>query len=98
MTREDETPDQETPSVVEAESGLSGVEPLAARRLMSARDMIGVAIQGGVVFLAVSILLGRAYFLSFYSQLGIPPSDIDMTTLEYSIASPDVTRHNSLSR
>jgi len=48
-------------------------------------------VQGFAVFVAISVLLGRIYLLSYFEGLGIPHSEIRLSVTDYSVASPVVT-------
>jgi len=50
-----------------------------------------IVIQSFTIFVALSTLLGRMYFLTYYEALGIPHSEIRLGAIDYSIVSPDVT-------
>ena len=51
---------------------------------------VGILIQGFAFFVAVSILLGRIYFLTYFETLGIPTSAVRLNVINYSVISPDV--------
>ena len=51
----------------------------------------GILSQGLVIFLGLSVLLGRIYFLKYFDTLGIPLSDVSVHILDYAVMSPDVT-------
>ena len=51
----------------------------------------GIIIQGFAIFVAISILLGRIYFLTYLGTLGIPSTEIRLNAIDYSVMSPDVT-------
>ncbi len=50
-----------------------------------------VAIQSLAIFVALSILLGRIYYLTYYETLRIPDIEAPVNPLGYSIISPEVT-------
>lgn len=52
---------------------------------------IGTMIQGLTVFVAISILLGRIYHLTYFATLGIPNSEVSLNIIDYSVISPNVT-------
>lgn len=52
---------------------------------------LGILAQSFAIFVAISILLGRVYSLSYFDALGIPASEIRLGLTEYSVASPEVT-------
>ncbi len=52
---------------------------------------IGIIIQSSTLFVALSALLGRIYFLAYYQTLGIPTSEIRLNVMDYSLISPDTT-------
>lgn len=52
---------------------------------------ITVIVQGFAVFVALSVFLGRIYFVTYYDALGIPSSDININLLAYTVISPNVT-------
>lgn len=64
--------------------------PISSRAGISTRDLLGMAVQGVIIFVGVSILFGRVYFLRFYSFLGVPYAEIENSPLDYAIMSPDV--------
>ncbi len=47
--------------------------------------------QSFAVFVAISILLGRVYHLTYLETLGIPSSEVRLNVVDYSVLSPDVT-------
>lgn len=49
----------------------------------------GLLIQSLAIFVALSIVLGRIYFLTYFNTLGIPASEVHLNVLDYSIISPD---------
>ena len=51
---------------------------------------LGVLAQSSAIFVAISILLGRVYSLSYFDALEIPASEIRLGLTEYSVASPEV--------
>ena len=51
---------------------------------------LGVLVQSFAIFVAISILLGRIYSLSYFDALEIPASEIRLGLTEYSVASPEV--------
>ena len=51
---------------------------------------VGILIQGFAFFVAVSIFLGRIYFLKYFETLGIPASAARQNIIDYSVVSPDV--------
>ena len=57
----------------------------------SLRNTSIILVQGSTIFVALSIVLGRIYFLTYYKTLGIPVSEISLSTIDYSVISPDVT-------
>ena len=50
-----------------------------------------LVIQSFAIFVALSTLLGRIYFISYYHTLGIPTSEVRLSVTDYSIISPDTT-------
>ena len=52
---------------------------------------VGLIVQGFTILVAVSIFLGRIYFLNYFETLGIPTSDVPLSIVDYSVISPDVT-------
>ena len=52
---------------------------------------LGTIVQSFAVFVAISILLGRIYFLTYLETLGIPTSEARLNVVDYSVLSPDVT-------
>ena len=52
---------------------------------------VGLLAQGFTILVAVSVLLGRIYFLNYFEILGIPTSDVQMGVVDYSVISPEVT-------
>ena len=48
------------------------------------------AIQSFALFVALSVVFGRMFVLSYHKALGVPVPDIQPNPLEYSIVSPDV--------
>lgn len=50
-----------------------------------------VVVQSFALFVALSIFLGRVYFITYYDMLGIPTSEIRLNPIDYTIISPDVT-------
>lgn len=58
------------------------------------RRSLGYAIavvQSFALFVAISIFLGRVYYITYYETLGIPVSEMHPTPIDYTIVSPDVT-------
>ena len=51
----------------------------------------GIMAQSFAVFVAISILLGRVYHLTYLETLGIPSSEVRLNVVDYSVLSPDVT-------
>lgn len=64
--------------------------PTLSHAGISARDLLGMAVQGAIIFVGVSVLFGRVYFLRFYSLLGVPDAEIEVSPLDYATMSPDV--------
>ena len=52
---------------------------------------VGLIIQSSAIFVALSTLLGRIYFLEYFTELGIPHSESRMNLLDYAVIAPDVT-------
>lgn len=52
---------------------------------------ITILIQSSTIFIALSTLLGRIYFLKYHQVLGVPVSEAYVSTTDYPIISPDVT-------
>ncbi len=52
---------------------------------------LGTMVQSFAIFVAISILLGRIYVLTYFETLGIPTSEAHLNVVEYSVLSPDVT-------
>lgn len=52
---------------------------------------VGLIIQSSAIFVALSTLLGRIYFLEYFTELGIPHSESHMNLLDYAVIAPDVT-------
>ena len=50
-----------------------------------------IVLQSVAIFVAISVFLGRIYFLSFYERLGLPVTDVPVNIIDYSIISPNVT-------
>ena len=50
-----------------------------------------IVLQSVAIFVAISIFLGRIYFLSFHERLGLPVTDVPINIMDYSIISPNVT-------
>jgi len=51
---------------------------------------VGVFAQSFAAFVAISILFGRVYHLSYFDALGIPATEFALGLTEYSVASPEV--------
>ena len=51
---------------------------------------VGMIVQSFAVFVALSILMGRVYFLAYYRELGVPISDIHLNVFDYAVISPKV--------
>ena len=72
-----------------------GTEPrLTHARPVMKRDNlqhISIVLQSFTVFVALSILLGRVYYLTYYEFLGIPTPEGSLNAIDYAIISPDVT-------
>ena len=51
----------------------------------------GIIVQSFAVFVAIAILLGRIYFLTYLETLGVPATDVRLNVVDYSVISPDVT-------
>ena len=56
---------------------------------MPITQSIGVAVQSFAMFVALSVVFGRIYFLSYHKTLGIPVSETPLGIAEYSVISPD---------
>ena len=52
---------------------------------------VGILAQGFAIFVAISTLLGRIYYLSYFDSLGIQSTEFRAELTEYSIISPEVT-------
>ena len=52
-------------------------------------ERIGLVIQSFAIFAALSTVLGRIYFLTYFRTLGIPTSEMRLSITDYSIISPD---------
>ena len=51
----------------------------------------GLIIQSSAIFVALSTLLGRIYFIEYFTELGIPHSELHMNIMDYAVIAPDVT-------
>ena len=54
-------------------------------------ELATIIFQSFAIFLAISVLLGRVYFLTYYEKLGVPTSEVRLNVIEYAVISPDVT-------
>ena len=52
---------------------------------------VGIVIQSFAIFVALSTMLGRIYFLRYMDVLGVPHTDVRLNVTEYALLSPDVT-------
>ncbi len=52
---------------------------------------IAIIIQSFAVFVAISILLGRIYYITYFRTLGVPLTELRPNAVDYAIVSPDVT-------
>ena len=53
--------------------------------------LLGLVIQSFAIFVALSTVLGRIYFQSYFQTLGIPTSEVRLSVTDYAIFSPDTT-------
>ena len=60
---------------------------------MTSRNLryVGLMIQSSAVFVALSTLLGRIYFLEYFKELGIPHTESRLNVIDYAVIAPDVT-------
>ena len=54
-------------------------------------NYVAMLVQVLVIFVGLSVLLGRVYFQSYMHALGIPVSEASISVVEYSIIAPRVT-------
>ena len=57
---------------------------------LSTREWLIVFAQSFAVFVGISILAGRFYFLIFFEELHIPVSSVPIATIDYAVFGPDV--------
>ena len=55
------------------------------------RQLSIIIIQAFALFAALSMLLGRVYFLEFSDTLRVPESEFDLSAIDYAVLSPNVT-------
>ena len=52
---------------------------------------VSIVIQSFAIFVALSTMLGRIYFLTYMDVLGVPHTDVRLNVTDYALLSPDVT-------
>ena len=50
-----------------------------------------IVLQSFAFFVALSVFLGRIYFITYYDRLGIPSAEVSLNLIDYTVISPNVT-------